>query len=212
MPTRQICPGPGAVRRDVRRYHAGRLALSDRTLERRLFGAPTREEMSDEALQQLSRHKMHEDEPRYDVVRACMGLLPRPDMTLLDIGCGRGRVLLYAALLGARRATGIEVFAPRAALARAAAGRLAPGTVRIVEGDALKLPWPKAEALIAMNPFYPSAYRRFRDRLVEYGRERRPLIVSASTLRDRMAADKRFRQVAGATLDWIEIGAFEVRP
>ncbi|MEI9994604.1 MAG: methyltransferase domain-containing protein [Rhizomicrobium sp.] len=200
--------------RDIRRYHAGEIALSSREIERRIFGtgAALAEDGLGETVQRLGLHKFGEDPPNYDVVRAALGLLPRPGMTLLDVGCGRGRVLLYAALLGAPRVTGIEILEARAALARmAASAHLPPGAATIRTGDALKLPWPAAEALIVMNPFFPSAYRHLRTRLLDYAAARQTVVISVSTLRDRLAADRRFRQIGAAEVGWIALGAFEVR-
>jgi SAM-dependent methyltransferase len=182
------------------------LDLSDRALERYLF-AGAREAMPQDFFATMARHKLEEDAPNYAVVRAALDLLPRRDISVLDVGSGRGRVLLCGALRGAR-VTGIEILPARAAMAREAATRLGLSNVTIVEGDALKLPWPKTEAVIAMNPFYPTAWRRVRARLLAC--EHRPVIVAVSTLRDRLAADKRFRPRGEAAVGWIRLGAFEL--
>ncbi|HEY0107687.1 MAG TPA: class I SAM-dependent methyltransferase [Rhizomicrobium sp.] len=202
-----------ALRRDLDRHLGGAIDLADDALERRLYGAdnPVPDEPLSSMLRRLGQHKFDEDPPDYRVVRACLQLLPRRDMTLLDVGCGRGRVLLCAALSGARHATGLEIVEYRAAMARRAAARLAPDAVTVVQGNALKLPWPKAGALIVMNPFYPTAHRRLRARLLDYARAHRPVIVTVSTLRDRLRTDRRFRLRAEIAVEWITLAAFELR-
>ncbi|HEX4303470.1 MAG TPA: class I SAM-dependent methyltransferase [Rhizomicrobium sp.] len=200
--------------RDIGEYHAGRVHLADSAIERRLFGrgAAAPEAWLGDALLRHGLHKFDEDAPDYALVRAALSLLPRTDMTLLDIGCGRGRVLLYAGLLGAPRVAGIEILPSRVALARRAAARHLPdGVMTVLEGDALALSWPDAEALIAMSPFYPSAWRRFRARLLAYAAARPVRIIAVAWLRDALAADRRFALVAQAQMEWIEIAAFELK-
>ncbi|HEY0106454.1 MAG TPA: methyltransferase domain-containing protein [Rhizomicrobium sp.] len=203
----------GDLARAVRLYHDGAIDLAEARLEWRFFGASRcpLEEPIGAALARLGVHKFEEDAGRYDVIRAALRLLPRSGLTLLDIGSGSGRLMLYAACLGARRVHGIEILAPRAAFARAAAAAHGLSEVAVMRGDALRLAWPKTDALIAMNPFYPSAYPLLRERLIDHARAHDPAIVAASTLRDSLAADPAFNLVAEAAVGWIKLGAFALR-
>jgi SAM-dependent methyltransferase len=200
----------GALARLISRYHRGGIALADAEIERHLFGlGPAADEPLGPALVRLGIHKLEEGPARYDVIRTALSLLPHRDVSLLDIGSGSGRLLLYAALTGVKHAQGIEILEPRAALARAAAVRLGLHQVTVTTGDALRAPWPEAEVLVLMNPFYPSAYPGIRRRLLEHGA--RPLILCGATILERLARDRSFRVLDRARLEWMRFGLLEVR-
>jgi SAM-dependent methyltransferase len=200
----------GALARLLCRYHRGETALADDEIERRLFrrGAAAEEALGP-ALVRLGIHKLEEGPARYDIIRTALSLLPRRDMSLLDIGSGSGRLLLYAALIGVKRVQGIEILESRAAVARMAASRIGLHQACVITGDALKAPWPNAEVLVLMNPFYPSAYPKIRRRLLEHGAG--PLILCGATILDRVARDRSFRVLDRAALEWMRFGLLEVR-
>src|SRR4051794_18722908 len=85
------------------------------------------------------------------------------DYTLVDIGCGKGRVLMLASEFAFREIVGIELNPKLARVARKnlrkwmtrrrASSRMC-GEIRIVEGDALTVPLPDAPvALFYFNSF-----------------------------------------------------------
>lgn len=201
----------GELGRLIRRYHHGEVALDDARIERRLFARVDAAELPlGETLLRVGVYKFDED-ARYDVIRTALSLLPGAEMSLLDIGSGSGRLLLYAGLLGARRAHGIEILEHRAARARAAAARLALDQVTVGVGDALQLTWPRAEVVVLMNPFYPDAYNHACSRLLDYVHAVRPLILCGGTILEEFARDPRLRVRSVAPLDWTRLGLLELR-
>jgi SAM-dependent methyltransferase len=89
--------------------------------------------------------------------------------TFLDVGAGKGRALLTAALHPFREAVGVELNPALAAIARAnitafessaAASPLAP--IRLLEGDALEVPLPSTPTVAFLfHPFEAPVLRRF---------------------------------------------------
>jgi SAM-dependent methyltransferase len=100
--------------------------------------------------------------------------------TFLDVGAGKGRALLCAALHPFRQAIGIELNPALAAIARANiqaftqsgnASPLAPMT--LFEGDALEAPLPTTPTLAFMfHPFEAPVLRRFLARVEQHYAER----------------------------------------
>ena len=114
------------------------------------------------------------------------------DYTLVDIGCGKGRVLMLAAEFGFREIVGVEVDPHLARIARKnlhkwtrrsprswvpqvsilRPGRPNPRT-RIIEGDALALPLPDGPAaLFYFNSFERELTERWLSRLGDIARTR----------------------------------------
>lgn len=95
------------------------------------------------------------------------------DYTLVDLGCGKGRVLLMAADYPFRAILGVEL---NARLARVARSNLtkwmssprACRTVNVVEGDVLQLPIADGPVVLFLfNAFEAEIVKRLLDRLVE---------------------------------------------
>lgn len=80
--------------------------------------------------------------------------------SVLDLGCGTGRLAVGAALLGAGPVTGIEVDAALVSIARAAA-RAAKTTVEFRVSDVAQ--WTRPAEVVVMNPPF-GAQRRHADR------------------------------------------------
>jgi SAM-dependent methyltransferase len=96
-----------------------------------------------------------------------------PDYAFIDIGCGKGRVVLLAAEYAFREVVGVELNPQLAAVAR---GNLrwwmrrkrACRHVRIVQQDALSFPLPDGPVvLFFFNSFEEEMVRLWLDRLVE---------------------------------------------
>jgi SAM-dependent methyltransferase len=89
----------------------------------------------------------------------------------LDVGCGKGRVLLEAIRYPFARIEGVEVSAPLAAIAEANVQRiLGPDSprVRVRVGDACALDLPDdVTVLYLFNPFHDERFERFLDRVEE---------------------------------------------
>ncbi len=96
--------------------------------------------------------------------------------TLFDLGCGDGRVLIYAALHRGLRGVGIESDPSLVALARErveAAGL--SGQIEIIEGDALDARLDDADIVYAFVP--AAAVGHLADRLVKTLRPSARLVV-----------------------------------
>jgi SAM-dependent methyltransferase len=105
------------------------------------------------------------------------------DYTLVDIGCGKGRVLMLATEYAFREVAGVELNPGLARVARKnlrrwmrwrwTRGRRACRNVRIVEGDALAVPLPDGPvALFYFNSFEREMAGMWLARLGEIARER----------------------------------------
>jgi SAM-dependent methyltransferase len=105
------------------------------------------------------------------VFDAANGLEIRPEDILVDVGCGKGRVINWWLGRGlGNRIYGIEIDEK---LAESARRRLARWpNVSIVTGDALESLPPDATILFLFNPFWWNAVELFKERLVEvYGED-----------------------------------------
>lgn len=81
--------------------------------------------------------------------------------TFVDVGCGKGRILIEALALGFDRVIGIEYDPELCRVARANVGR-----AEIIVEDALKAPLPTGSFVAALfNPFERETFRRFATRL-----------------------------------------------
>jgi precorrin-6B methylase 2 len=76
------------------------------------------------------------------------------DFTFIDLGCGKGRVLVAASRMGFRRIVGVE-FAPELAdTARINLAKLGLKEVEIVQGDAAEYDFPDSNLVVYLfNPF-----------------------------------------------------------
>jgi SAM-dependent methyltransferase len=93
--------------------------------------------------------------------------------TFIDVGCGKGRVVLLASQLGFNRVIGVE-FSPWAAGVAAAnirafrGNREGCGSCSIVTADALEYQLPDEPLVIYFgSPFRPELSQRFFDRVLE---------------------------------------------
>jgi hypothetical protein len=94
----------------------------------------------------------------------------RPDDVLVDVGCGRGRVLNYWLSKVPNRVVGLELDPE---IAEETASRLkARGNVKVVAGDAIANLPTDGTLFYLYNPFEEPIVRRFADRCVELYRGR----------------------------------------
>jgi len=93
------------------------------------------------------------------------------DYTLVDVGCGKGRVVMLASEFAFREIVGSELNPRLAAVARRNLRRWlrsprACGSIRIVDGDALSMPIPDGPAvLFFFNSFEREMVEMWLDRL-----------------------------------------------
>jgi SAM-dependent methyltransferase len=114
----------------------------------------------------------------------------RSKYTFIDVGCGKGRVVLLASQLGFNRVIGVE-FSPWAAEIAAAnirafrGNHAGCGSCSIVVADALEYQLPNEPLVLYMDsPFRPVMFKRFFDRALEaskrHGKPIRLCVVGSS--------------------------------
>lgn len=90
--------------------------------------------------------------------------------TFIDLGCGKGRVLLLASQFPFRKVVGVEISAQLCAIARRNADIFTPGRSRapieILNADATQVAFPDGDLLIHMyHPFDPALTIRVMEHL-----------------------------------------------
>jgi SAM-dependent methyltransferase len=109
-----------------------------------------------------------------EVFQQAMSSIPVDGYTFIDLGCGKGRILLLAAELGFRNIVGVE-FSPH--LARIARNNLAIMGVDagVVTGDAAEFSFPDDPMVVFMyNPFGALVMRKVMAKLAV---QRHPVFV-----------------------------------
>jgi SAM-dependent methyltransferase len=107
----------------------------------------------------------------------------RPDIRVLDVGSGPGKLCIIGALTTSARFTGIEQRPNLIAAARSAASRLEVERAAIfVEGEIQSIEWETFDAFYFFNPFMENLYseRTKFDHTVELSRTRFMRDVSAA--------------------------------
>lgn len=142
-------------------------------------------------------------------------LLPgeiRPDDVLLDVGCGKGRVLIVAAeRYRFHRVLGVECSADLAAVARSNLARRGLTEVEVVVADARTWPVPDDVTVAYLcHPFKEAATRQFIDRLGE-SMARRPrrvrLILAGVPSYPHVLLERGFRVIRERP--WHHLALFE---
>jgi len=118
---------------------------------------------------------------RYDALSEILAQVPlTPDDEFIDIGCGRGRAVCYAATLPVKRCVGIEFRADLAAAAKSNADRLKgrQSPVEIIEGNATKADYDGLSYFFMYNPFNTTVMTSFLGALrASLERQPRPLRI-----------------------------------
>jgi SAM-dependent methyltransferase len=92
-------------------------------------------------------------------LRACTLLAPRPDMRVLDVGSGVGKLCIIGALTTSASWVGVERDANMIRAANKAATRLRLlHNVQFVHGDAHELDWSLFDSIYMFNPFAEGLY------------------------------------------------------
>lgn len=123
-------------------------------------------------------------------------VLPKPDAgwSFVDLGCGKGRVLVSAAARPYGRVIGVEFareLAQTAAANVAAASLRRAGSIEVIEGDAATFALPLAPACIFLfNPFGPPVIDQVAENIERsYAQAPRPLVVAYLNPRHGQAFD-----------------------
>jgi SAM-dependent methyltransferase len=121
---------------------------------------------------------------------------------VVDLGCGKGRVVCAAAQYAVREVVGVEIDPQLAAAAKANAARLRRrrAAVRIVEQSAVDFDYAAVTAIVMFHPFGAETMRQVLDRLerslVEYPRKLRiayanPVLTSLLAERPWLKREER---------------------
>lgn len=139
----------------------------DRSHGVRTSGVVEIEEMRDVQSPRLSRGMRYEP-TRANPFRRIMRSLALPtDGTFVDVGCGRGRVLIMAAELGFQNVIGIEYSPELCRVARQNLVGAARGAdIRVIEQDAALYSFERDQTVIYMfNPFGTEVMTEVLDRI-----------------------------------------------
>jgi SAM-dependent methyltransferase len=111
-----------------------------------------------------------------EVFERTRGVSVRPDDVLVDVGCGKGRVMNFWLRNGlTNRMVGLEIDPDIAARTRR---RLAPyPNISVVTGDALENIPPDGTLFFLFNPFERPMMEAFQRRVLAVVRQRRPLRI-----------------------------------
>lgn len=104
----------------------------------------------------------------YRVLEALRGRLAlSPRDVLVDLGCGKGRVVLFFSMLKLERILGIEMHEGMLAAARENIGRFCRGVtpMELIHGDAVDFPVTKETVFFMFNPFGEKTLQRVLDNI-----------------------------------------------
>jgi SAM-dependent methyltransferase len=141
--------------------------------------------------------------------RLLAGFFPadKSDYTFLDVGCGKGRVVLLASQLGFNRVIGLE-FSPWAAevaknnIRMFSGNRAGLGSCSIVVADALNYELPNEPLMLFVAiPFRPELLERFFDNVLEvFERYKKPIKICLLGISLVDVAARRLKQSEGFRL------------
>lgn len=209
-------PGPDRLVRlkeRLRSLHHGVQSISDSRLDAEIGLRPQAAEptatLSDMILA-YGNHRFERGDLRYDLIRELFLRLPEgARSSLVDLGCGYGRIGFYGALLLPDfRFWGVEILPERVEEARRARDRWGLANLDIVQGDAVTEPWPEAETYALMNPDYPDASTKLLRRLEGIAQSRSIIIASISTVNLRLESLPCLREVGDPPEDRLALRLF----
>jgi hypothetical protein len=178
----------------------------------RLHATDTRAPLPVEAMRSvpadLARHAVHYEASAIPKFRRAMRVVRRilggrlPEFSFVDVGSGKGLVVMLAARQRFREVVGLEMAPELHAKAerncsqfRAGQRRLAP--MRLLQGDALRLELPPGHLVVYLyNPFDDVLLDRFLDRLDEIATDGREILLVYVNPLHRVRLEEADRYVA----------------
>lgn len=137
------------------------------------------------------------------------GIAP-PGYTFVDLGCGKGRVLLVASEFSFQRVVGVDISAELCAIARRNVELFRPASrsdITVFHGDATQFDFPDTALLIHLyHPFDPELTVRILDRLGISIAERPRRVVVAYLL---YSAAVPAVEAAFARIPWLQRTRYE---
>ncbi len=139
----------------------------------------------------------------FEALHSPLSDMERASTTYIDVGCGKGRMLIQAVEAGFSNVVGVEFAKPLAEQARLnlnAALPNADGTWRIDEADARTYDYPDGPlAVFLYNPFDPPVFRAFLSNLLK-GLAERPrelrLVYNHTLCADLLDAEPAFERLS----------------
>jgi hypothetical protein len=161
----------------------------------------------------LAAHAVHYEASALPKLRRALAVIVRalgdrlPDFAFLDVGSGKGLVVMQAARHPFREVVGLEMTPALHAIAernaaRFAGARAAVAPMRFVHGDALTAPIPDGPLVVYLyNPFDATVLAPFAGRLEALAASGRELLVAYVNPQHRQLFDRSDRYQALAD-DW----------
>lgn len=187
---------------EIKAFHQGLMRLTDKSLDR-ILGL-TSEDWPSGRMPRLSRAaafaQFHRaEESPYRVIREIFRI-PRVIASdhIVDLGSGRGRVLLYGAILLPAMFTGFEVLPVPYRISVAAARYIGLKNISLIHEDMLSTEIPNASCFILMNSMRRPDLKRLIVRLWKISVGRKTTLITYSdasdvTLQTSWREDRSFR-------------------
>lgn len=131
-----------------------------------------------------------------DVYRS-LGL--NPAETIVDLGCGYGRLGLFGAVLWEQRYEGIEIVAERVTEAGRVQRELGLHSLRFSAGNILTCAWPPATYYLMLNSVLPCYLPQIMERFREIAAAREITIASLSTSNQAFRSQPWLREAIPAS-------------
>lgn len=183
----------------VRELHRSSRSIDDREVDA-LLGIVEAEERLD-PVELVLEHGNESidayDGSPYEVARETVHRLqPKRGDVLYDLGCGYGRVVLWAALVTGAEVRGIELVPERAVIAQHAIARLGVKNARVVQGNVLSTRFDDGNLFFLFDPFFAATMRRVSLRLARIARAHPIRIASHWLSNDFLARRRWLREIA----------------
>lgn len=193
-----------AARALLHDYHHRRAEIADSSLDEAL-GLPSGSWRLDAAADTAVQHR-HPGESIVNVATPyaiCRGLLdalsPSAGETVIDLGCGDGRVVLYGALLTPASFEGIELVAERAANGRRAIARLSLENAAVTEGNVLDHDFRHGDVFYLFRPFSVETESQVLAQLHQQATQR-TITIAAHRIQPSMFDPRIFERVTTGAL------------
>ncbi|HEY0371712.1 MAG TPA: class I SAM-dependent methyltransferase [Thermoanaerobaculia bacterium] len=182
------------IRAYVRELHRSARPIDDREVDA-LLGITEEEERLDPfelVLEHGNELIDAYDGSPYEVAReAVRRLQPKRTDVLYDLGCGYGRVVLWAALVSEAEVRGVELVPVRATLAQHAIRRLRLANARVVQGNVLSTSFDDGNLFFLFDPFFRQTMERVSRKLARIARAH-PIRIASHWMSNDVFARRRW--------------------
>lgn len=147
------------------------------------------------------QHRLEAADLHYDVIRDIyrnLDLKSLAKTTLVDLGCGYGRIGFWGAVLFGQSYHGIEKVPERVAEARRVSRELGLENLQFEVGDILTCVWPDATNYLMLNSVFPCYIPPIIERFRQIAVQRNITIVSASSSNEQFRRECWLRELIPA--------------